>query len=135
MAVAAVALSALVPAQHRVAALGWAYSLGALAMAGLLVRVVVRRAGAAALAGVARAAVTGVAGACAAVGAVTGLRWAGWHGGTPGPGGAAVQVVLGGVVATAIFGAVAYALDRRDLQPAAASVLRRLRHDARTAPR
>ena len=56
---------------------------------------------------------------------VAGLESAVWP--TPGVLGSLVEGMLGGVAVLAVFVAVAFALDRRDLKPLAATLRRRVR--------
>ncbi|MEV6301432.1 lipid II flippase MurJ [Actinoplanes sp. NPDC051861] len=107
--------------------LGLANALGMTVTGVLLVLAVRRHAGPSALAGLTRASVAAVvaAGLAAAAGwgTVTGLESAFWP--TPGVFAALAEGMLGGVVVGAVFLAVAFALDRRDLSPLATTVLRR----------
>ena len=56
-----------------------------------------------------------------------------WSAPTPTGAGSLVQGMLGGVVVAAVFVAVAYPLDRRDLRPLAATLARRIRRRRPTA--
>ncbi|HEY6596546.1 MAG TPA: lipid II flippase MurJ [Asanoa sp.] len=129
VAAAAPVLAAVLPDTRRLIALGAATSIGMALLGALLVGAVVRRAGRTALAGLARALAVGLfAGAVAAaagagVGALTG--------GTPTTLGALGQGMLCGAVVAAAFLAVAYPLDRHDVRPAVAGILRRLRRAQR----
>jgi putative peptidoglycan lipid II flippase len=128
-ALAAVTLSAVLPRADRVLALSLANSIGMLALGTLLVVVVRRRAGAAALTGLPRAAGVGIVAAVAAGlagwGAVEPLR----HAAGPTPPGwvSLLSGMLGGVVVAVVFLAVTYPLDRHDLRPLVATVTRRIR--------
>ncbi|WP_091562655.1 murein biosynthesis integral membrane protein MurJ [Micromonospora pattaloongensis] len=126
---AAVLLSAALPAEHRVMALTLANSVGMTVLGALLVRAVARRAGRAALAGLARAGLVGVLAAAAA--ALAGLAATGWlaavAGTTPTRGGALLQGMLSGVVVLLVFLGVAYPLDRHDIRPMTSALTRRLR--------
>ncbi|WP_173042216.1 murein biosynthesis integral membrane protein MurJ [Phytohabitans flavus] len=122
-ALAAVALAAGLAEDQRVLALTLGNSIGMVLLGALLVAAVLRRAGRHALAGLDRAAAAGlVAGGAAAL--------AGWlvtrATGTPGDGGAVLQGMLSGAVVGAVFLAVAYPLDRRDMGPLLAVISRRL---------
>ncbi|MEJ3748032.1 lipid II flippase MurJ [Actinomycetes bacterium KLBMP 9797] len=112
-ACAALGLAAGLADDQRVLAITLGNSVGMTVLGALLVAVVVRRAGRAALAGLPRAALAGVLAGGAAAGAgwlVT--RWTG----TPGDGGAVLQGMLSGVAVGVVFLAVAYPLDRHDLR-------------------
>jgi putative peptidoglycan lipid II flippase len=128
-AVAALILSAVLPAADRVLALALANSVGMIALGVLLVAAVRRRAGAGALTGLPRATVLGIVAAVAAGlagwGAVEGLGHA--FGPTPAAWASVVSGMLGGVVVTVVFFAVTYPLDRHDLRPLVASVTGRIR--------
>jgi len=123
---AAVGLSHLLPTDDRVAALALGHSVGMTLLGGLLVVVVARRAGRAALRGFARAGLTGLV--AATISASAGLAVTGWLalGGTPTRGGALLQGMLSGVVVLCVFLAAAYPLDRRDVHPMAAALARRV---------
>ncbi|QGN49261.1 virulence factor MviN [Micromonospora sp. WMMC415] len=136
---AAVLLAAVFPVADRVPAVTLANSAGMLVLGALLVVAVRRTAGAAALAGFARAAVAGSAGAVlAALAGWAVSRWLAAVGdGTPGAPAALVQGMLSGVLVGAVFLAVAWTLDRPDVRPLLAGVLRRLgraRRGANEAP-
>ncbi|SDT79929.1 putative peptidoglycan lipid II flippase [Actinoplanes derwentensis] len=109
--------------------LGLATATGMSVTGVLLVLAVRRNAGAAALAGLGRAVVAAVV--AAVFGGLAGWGTVAWMGSavwpTPGVLGSLVEGMLGGVAVVAVFGAVAFALDRRDLGPLAATVTRRLR--------
>ncbi|GIF75562.1 murein biosynthesis integral membrane protein MurJ [Asanoa siamensis] len=127
VSVAAVALAAGFATERRLVALTLANSIGMLVLGALLVLVVHRRAGTAALAGFGRALLVGLtAGAAAAAagwavadtlsgGSVASKPNALWHG------------VVAGIVVAMVFVAVAYPLDRHDVRPAVAAIRRRLR--------
>jgi putative peptidoglycan lipid II flippase len=122
VAVASIGLAGALPRADRVAALAWANSAGMLVLGGVLVAVVARRAGGAALSGFARAGLAGVvaAGAAAAAGIAT-LHL------TPDSATALGQGMLCGTAVGTVFLGVAYALDRPDVAPALAAVARRVR--------
>jgi putative peptidoglycan lipid II flippase len=115
------------PAGRRVLALGVANSLGLTLLGAALLVAVWRRAGTGALAGLRRAGVTGVAaaGAGAAAGLAVGAFVVTLVGGdtTPAVGPAVTQGMLSGITVCVVFLALAYALDRRDIEP----LLRRAR--------
>ncbi|MFU8875913.1 murein biosynthesis integral membrane protein MurJ [Micromonospora sp. SL4-19] len=126
--VVAVPLSALLHRDDRVLAVTLANSVGMLLLGGLLIVAVVRSAGRAALAGVGRA---GAAGLLAAVvaglgGVATSRGIAGLGAGTPTAFGALVQGMLSGAVVAALFLAVAWLADARDVRPLLAAAARRL---------
>jgi putative peptidoglycan lipid II flippase len=123
VAAAAVVLSASLPSGVRVVALTVAHSVGMAVLAAALLRVVARRAGRGALAGVGRAAAAGTA--AAGVAAAAGWGVVGWLS-PPTAGPALVSGMLAGVVVVAVFVVVAWALDRRDVDPMATAVRRRL---------
>ncbi|MEV1290424.1 lipid II flippase MurJ [Micromonospora sp. NPDC049679] len=128
-AVAALALSGLLAAEHRVLALTLGNSVGMVVLGGLLIMVVRHRAGPSVLAGLGRAGLAGLlAGAAATIAglAVTGWFGAVWHA-TPTRGGSLLQGMLSGVVVVLVFLGVAYPLDRHDVRPMTAAVGRRLR--------
>jgi len=109
--------------------LGAANAIGMSVIGVLLVLAVRRHAGLDALAGLGRATVAGIVAAGAAAlagwGVVAGIgRLAGP---TPTAGGSLLQGMLGGVVVAAVFAAVAYLLDRRDMRPLAATLARGVR--------
>ncbi|MEV6348485.1 lipid II flippase MurJ [Actinoplanes sp. NPDC051851] len=130
-AIAAVAALVLVHLgdDRQMFGLGLANAIGMTVLAALLIRSVRRVAGPAALAGLTRAgAVAVLAAGLAALagwGTVAGLGAAFWP--TPGALGSLIQGILGGAVVAAVFAAVAFALDRRDMAPLAATLSRRLR--------
>jgi putative peptidoglycan lipid II flippase len=99
-----------------------------LVLGGLLIGAVLRSAGRDALAGVGRAGVAGLlAGGVAGLGGVATSRWlAGLGDGTPTTSEALVQGMLSGVVVGALFLAVAWLTDERDVRPLFTAVLRRL---------
>ncbi|MFR9779518.1 murein biosynthesis integral membrane protein MurJ [Micromonospora sp. MS34] len=127
--VLAVVLGHLLPLADRVLAVTLATSVGMLVLGGLLIAAVLRAAGRAALAGVGR---TGAAGLLAAgvagLGGAATSRWlAGLSGGTPTTSEALVHGMLSGAVVGALFLAVAWLTDERDVRPLLAAVARRLR--------
>jgi putative peptidoglycan lipid II flippase len=130
--VAAVALAATFPVEDRVPAVTLANSIGMLVLGALLVIVVARTAGRAALAGLTRAGLVGLlAGAAAVVAGAAVAHWLpGVADGTPTKAGALLQGMLCGVVVGAVFLAVAYPLDRHDIRPLAVHLGRRLRRRA-----
>jgi putative peptidoglycan lipid II flippase len=115
--------------ERQVFGLGLANSIGMTVLAVLLAVAVRRHAGAAALAGLTRATVAAVLAAGLAAGAgwgvVTGLDAA--FGPTPGVLARLAEGMLGGVAVLAVFVAVAFALDRRDLKPLIDTVRRRVK--------
>ncbi|MFG2058059.1 murein biosynthesis integral membrane protein MurJ [Micromonospora sp. NPDC048930] len=124
----AVPLAALLPRDDRVLAVTLANSVGMLLLGGLLIAAVLRSAGRAALAGIGRAGGAGlVAAAVAALGGVAVSRWFARLAGTPTASEALVQGMLSGVVVGALFLAVAWLTDERDVRPLLAAVARRLR--------
>lgn len=127
--VLAVLLGHALPLADRVLAVALATSAGMLVLGALLVAAVLRSAGRAALAGVGRAAVAGLlAAAVAGLGGAATSRWlAGLTGGTPTTSQALLQGMLSGAVVGALFLAVAWLVDERDLRPLLAAVARRLR--------
>ncbi|MFC3502013.1 murein biosynthesis integral membrane protein MurJ [Micromonospora krabiensis] len=126
--VLAVLLGRLLPLDDRVLAVTLATSLGMLLLGGLLIAAVVRSAGRDALAGVGRAGAAGLL--AAAVAGLAGAAVARWLDGlvdsTPTTSGALAQGMLSGVVVGALFLAVAWLTDARDLRPLLAAVTRRL---------
>ncbi|MFI7606065.1 murein biosynthesis integral membrane protein MurJ [Micromonospora sp. NPDC049366] len=118
----------LLPLDDRVLAVTLATSLGMLLLGGLLIAAVVRSAGRDALAGVGRAAAAGLL--AAVVAGIAGAAVARWLDGlvdsTPTTSGALAQGMLSGVVVGALFLAVAWLTDARDLRPLLAAVTRRL---------
>ncbi|HEY2947312.1 MAG TPA: lipid II flippase MurJ [Micromonosporaceae bacterium] len=125
----AYALAAELPRTARVPALGLANSVGMAVLGGVLLAIVARRAGRAALTGVGRAAAVGSAAAAAA--GLAGWAVSRWFdaalGGTPNDVAAVIQGMLCGVVVVVVFLGVAYPLDRRDVRPMVAAVAGRLR--------
>jgi putative peptidoglycan lipid II flippase len=125
---AATLLAGALPDADRVFALTAANSAGMLVLGGMLVVVVARRAGPAALAGLTRSGLVGVL--AATVAAVAGgltARWlAALDSGTPTKPDALLQGMLSGAVVAVVFLAVAYPLDRHDVRPMLATVGRRL---------
>ncbi|MFI2651392.1 murein biosynthesis integral membrane protein MurJ [Micromonospora fulviviridis] len=124
----ALLLGHLLPLTDRVLAVTVATSAGMLLLGGLLIAAVVRSAGSAALAGVGRAGAAGLLAAAVAAlgGAATARGLAGLTNGTPTTGEALAQGMLSGVVVGALFLAVAWLTDARDLRPLLAAVTRRL---------
>jgi putative peptidoglycan lipid II flippase len=113
--------------QRQVLGLGLANAVGMTVIGALLVVAVRRHAGPAALAGLARATTVGIVAAgtaaLAGFGVVTGIgHLVGTH---PTVGGSLAQGMLGGLTVLAVYGAVAYALDRRDVQGLAGRLRRR----------
>jgi putative peptidoglycan lipid II flippase len=131
-AVAAVAV-VLVATRTRGAAevfgLGAANAAGMTVVGVLLVIAVRKQAGPDALAGLARATAVGIvaAGAAALAAWATVAGIGRLVGPTPTIAGSAAQGMLGGIVVVAVFAAVAYPLDRRDVAPLATTLLRRIR--------
>jgi putative peptidoglycan lipid II flippase len=126
---AAYALSAAMPRSARVAALGLANSVGMAVLGAILLAIVARRAGRAALTGVGRVAVVGSAAAVSAglAGWAVGRWFAAAVGGTPGDAAALIQGMLCGVVVVMVFAGIAYPLDRHDVRPMVAAAAARLR--------
>ncbi|GGO22528.1 murein biosynthesis integral membrane protein MurJ [Micromonospora parathelypteridis] len=122
-------LGALLPLRDRVLAVTSANSVGMLLLGALLLMAVARSAGRLALAGAARAgAAGGLAGVLAALAGLGLTRWLDTPGGgTPTMAVALGQGMLSGVLVGAVFLAVVWFVDRRDVQPLLAGVLRRLR--------
>ena len=127
VAAASLALAHALPVGRRVVALTGANSVGMLVLGGLLLGAVAWRAGGSALHGAARAGLTGVLAGVAGAAAGVGLRHAVWGGRTPGVVGAVEQGILCGAVVGAVFLAVAFALDGRDVRPALTALVRRAR--------
>ncbi|WP_200216284.1 murein biosynthesis integral membrane protein MurJ [Micromonospora coerulea] len=126
--VLAVLLGRLLPLTDRVPAVTLATSGGMLLLGGLLIAAVLRSAGRDALAGVGRAGAAGLLAAAVAglAGAATSRWLAGLGDGTPTTSEALVQGMLSGVVVAALFLAVAWLTDERDVRPLLTAVLRRL---------
>ncbi|MFG1919706.1 murein biosynthesis integral membrane protein MurJ [Micromonospora sp. NPDC048898] len=124
----ALPLGALLPLRDRVLAVTSANSVGMLVLGVLLLLAVARSAGRPALAGAARAgAAGGLAGVLAALAGLGLTRWLDTPGGgTPTTAVALGQGMLSGVLVGAVFLAVVWFVDRRDVQPLLAGVLRRL---------
>ncbi|PYC64294.1 virulence factor MviN [Micromonospora arborensis] len=122
-------LRELLPLRDRVLAVTSANSVGMLVLGALLLLAVLRSAGRPALAGAARAgAAGGLAGVLAALAGLGLTRWLDSPGGgTPTMAVALGQGMLSGVLVGAVFLAVVWFVDRRDVQPLLAGVLRRLR--------
>ncbi|GIJ51959.1 membrane protein [Virgisporangium aliadipatigenens] len=126
---AALALAFGLPVADRVAALAGGNTVGMLVLGVLLLAAVYRAAGRDALDGAPRAFAAGIAGAAVGVGLAFAARTVVEpNGSVPG---AIAHGTVGALLATAGFLAVAYLLDRRDLGPPAAGLLRRVR---RTRP-
>ncbi|KAB1941770.1 virulence factor MviN [Micromonospora sp. ALFpr18c] len=121
-------LRAVFPLRDRVLAVTSANSVGMLVLGALLVTAVLRAAGRPALAGTTRAGaaggLAGVLAALAGLGVVRLLDTPG--GGTPTMAAALGQGMLSGVLVGVVFLAVVWLVDRRDVQPLLAGVLRRL---------
>jgi putative peptidoglycan lipid II flippase len=132
----AVAGAVALPDDRRALGLGLANSAGMLLLGVVLMVVVQRRVGPAALRGTARAAGIGVAAAVVAAGAGLGvLRILDTvTGATPGDAMAIPEGMLSGVVVCLVFLVVAYAGDRHDVRPMVAGVARRLRRGSRREP-
>ncbi|MFF0371550.1 murein biosynthesis integral membrane protein MurJ [Micromonospora sp. NPDC005087] len=130
-------LGVLLPLRDRVLAVTAANSAGMLVLGALLLAAVWRGAGRTALAGATRA---GAAGALAAVlAALAGLGLTRWFdtpgGGTPTMVAALGQGMLSGVLVGVVFLAVVWFVDRRDVRPLLAGVLRRLGRAGRRGSR
>ncbi|MEU4776124.1 lipid II flippase MurJ [Micromonospora sp. NPDC023644] len=134
--VAAVPLAALLPVADRVLAVALANSVGMVLLGGLLLVAVRRAAGRPALAGAARAGAAGLlAGTLAALAGTAVARWLDTAaGGTPTTPGALVQGMLSGALVGVVFLAVVWLVDRRDVTPLLAGVLRRLGRTGRRGP-
>ena len=124
----ALLLGRLLPLADRVPAVALATSGGMLVLGALLIVAVRRSAGRAALAGVGRAGAAGLlAAALAGLGGTAASRWlVGLGDGTPTTSEALVQGMLSGAVVGALFLAVAWLTDERDVRPLLTAVLRRL---------
>ncbi|MET7376186.1 murein biosynthesis integral membrane protein MurJ [Micromonospora arida] len=124
----ALPLTALLPTADRVLAVTSANSVGMLVLGALLLVAVLRGAGRRALAGAARAgAAGGLAGVLAGLAGLGLSRWLDQSdGGTPTTAAAFGQGMLSGVLVGVVFLAVVWFVDRRDVQPLLAGVLRRL---------
>ncbi|MET7709055.1 lipid II flippase MurJ [Micromonospora sp. NPDC005413] len=124
----ALPLTALLPTADRVLAVTVANSVGMLVLGALLLTAVLRSAGRPALAGAGRAGAAGVlAGALAALAGFGVIQWLDTPGGgTPTMAAALGQGMLSGVLVGVVFLAVVWFVDRRDVQPLLAGVLRRL---------
>lgn len=129
---AAVALAAVLPDGQRVLALTVANAVGMTVLgAGLLVGVL-RGAGRAALAGLPGTGLVVLPAGAAA--ALAGWAVAGWLAPASHPPAAGPVIgsgMLAGVVVAGVFGAVAWALDRRDVRPMVAAAARRWRRGGR----
>ncbi|MEV0157457.1 lipid II flippase MurJ [Micromonospora sp. NPDC050686] len=133
--VLAVLLGQLLPPGQRVLAVTLGTSGGMLVLGALLVAAVRRTAGPAALAGLGRAGAAGLlAAVLAAPAGIATSRVVAAAAGTPTLAGALVQGMLSGAVVGAVYLAVAWLADRRDVAPLLAAVGRRLsRRRARPA--
>ncbi|MER7420948.1 lipid II flippase MurJ [Micromonospora peucetia] len=129
-------LGALLPLRDRVLAVALANSVGMVLLGGLLLVAVRRSAGRSALAGAARAGAAGLlGGALAALAGTAVARLLDTAaGGTPTTPGALVQGMLSGVLVGVVFLAVVWLIDRRDVTPLLAGVLRRLGRVGRRGP-
>jgi putative peptidoglycan lipid II flippase len=130
VAVAVVGLAAGLAESDRALALALGNSAGMLVLGVVLVAVVTRLAGRAALAGLGRVAAVGLlaAGLATVAGLAVGRLTAGGPtAGTPGAVTAAVSGMLSGGAVAVVFLGVAYPLDRHDLRPLLAGLRRRLR--------
>lgn len=132
----ALILGALLPLRDRVLAVALANSAGMVLLGGLLLVAVWRSAGRPALAGAGRAGAAGLlAGALAALAGTALARWLdAAAGGTPTTPGALVQGMLSGALVGVVFLAVVWLVDRRDVTPLLAGVLRRLGRAGRRGP-
>ncbi|MFC0005496.1 murein biosynthesis integral membrane protein MurJ [Micromonospora siamensis] len=119
-------LGQLLPVEDRVPAVTLATSGGMLVLGALLLVAVRRSAGPAALAGVGRASLAGLVAVVPAALAGVGVSRLVAGGGPPTTGAALLQGMLSGVVVAAVFLAVAWLVDRRDVAPLLAAVTRRL---------
>jgi putative peptidoglycan lipid II flippase len=133
----ALPLAALLPKADRVLAATVANSVGMLVLGALLLVAVLRSAGRPALTGVARAGTAGtLAGVVAALAGVGVTRLLDTPGdGTPTMAAALGQGMLSGVLIGVVFLAVVWFVDRRDVRPLLAGVLRRLGRAGRRGPR
>ncbi|WP_444950961.1 murein biosynthesis integral membrane protein MurJ [Micromonospora ureilytica] len=124
----ALPLTVLLPTADRVLAVTSANSVGMLVLGALLLLAVLRGAGRSALAGAARAGASGgLAGVLAGLAGFGLTRWLDQSdGGTPTMAAALGQGMLSGVLVGVVFLAVVWFVDRRDVQPLLAGVLRRL---------
>ncbi|MEU3457233.1 lipid II flippase MurJ [Micromonospora sp. NPDC006766] len=124
--VLAVLLGWLLPLADRVLAVALATSAGMLVLGALLIAAVLRTAGRTALAGVGRAGAAGLlAAAVAGLGGAATSRWLAGLG-TPTTAQALLQGMLSGAVVGALFLAVAWLTDARDVRPLLTAVTRRL---------
>ncbi|QSB17286.1 virulence factor MviN [Natronosporangium hydrolyticum] len=131
VAVAAIVLSALLPDASRVVALTVANTVGMTVLGAALLVAVAWRAGRSALAGVARAATAGGVGAVLAAAAGWGVaRWLTPVTDPPTAGVAVGSGMLAAGVVVAVYAAVVWAADRRDLRPLVATMVRRFRRPA-----
>jgi putative peptidoglycan lipid II flippase len=125
VALAALALSAALPAGDRAVALTVANSVGMTLLAAALVYAAARGTGRAALSGLPRALAAGLVAAALATGA--GRAVVAPAGPTPHAGAALWSGMLAGVVVGVVFAAAAWVLDRDDVGPLMAAAVRRLR--------
>jgi putative peptidoglycan lipid II flippase len=102
-----------------------------LLLGAVLLAIVARRAGRAALAGLGRTLAASVTAALLAAAAGIGARQVVESGATPGIAGALGQGMLSGSVVAVAFVGVVYALDRRDVRPLLAATVRRASRLAR----
>jgi putative peptidoglycan lipid II flippase len=132
-ALSAFGLTAALGDDRQVFALGLANSVGLSAIGLLLVLAVRHHAGPESLSGLGHATVVGIVAAGVAALAGRGAVVAAGHAFGPAPTGigSLVQGMLGGLVVTLVFLAVAYALDRRDMRPLAASLAARVQRRRR----
>lgn len=120
--VASGVLATTVRQPQRVTALAAANSVGMTVLAIVLLIMIARRTGRASLAGVPRAALAAVVAGGGAVAAGVAVRAP--LASAPGVGGDLVQGMLSGFVAAAVFIALAAVVDRHDVRPLAARLLR-----------
>jgi len=130
---ASLVAAAVVPAGARVPALAAANSAGMVLLGAVLLVLVRRRAGTAALAGTGRVLAAGLVAAVVAAGAGIAVRLP--LPATPGPPGAAGQGMLSAVVVCGVFAALVALLARADVAPLAGAVARRIRRARRGADR
>lgn len=133
VALAAVLFALIFSGKSRVLALALGNSVGMLLMGGLLIIAILATTGARALAGLARAGFTGIAAGVAS--ALGGLIVTGWliaAEPTPTQMGSVLQGMLSAVAVAVAFVAVAYVLDRHDVEPLLTGLARRVRSAAGT---
>jgi len=135
VATASVVLAAVLPPGSRVVALALANSAGMLVLGGVLVAMVVRRAGRAAADGLLRAAAGGAVAAATATAAGLALLQLGWGGSTPGAGTAVAQGMLSGVVVALVFVGALAVVSRPEVRPLASAVARVLARRRRSPAR